>query len=433
MNTSLSLFCDQCGAANASHATVCFACHQPLHAPPTAQATQTSVQVQVSAGQTALVSITPAAPSVPGSHLHQRYHIISEIGQGGFGLVYKAQDSQNKNKLVAIKQINLHSLSPRAIIDATDTYNREVSLLSTLKHANLPCIYDHFTDPDHWYLVMDFIKGETLEDYLQKAKKGYLRVREVLTIGIELCTVLGYLHTQKPPIIFRDVKPANIMRTPKGKLYLIDFGIARHFTPGQRKDTGPLGSPGYAAPEQYGKAQTTVQTHIYGLGATLQTLLTGTDPLATDAVGTSSIPTRRLPKKLQQLLNQMREPDISKRPKSMDEVKRRLQQIKWGIARSILTAIRPILPVFWGLLIGSMAYVFIISLKYGLDKPVLHPIFTLVAFLTFYIWLFVLVWQLIAGVRFLVSPRKRLMGLGIVAMEVFLIIGIILRWIPSPF
>ena len=434
MNTSHSLFCDHCGAANASQATVCFACHQPLHAPPPAQATQTHAQAQVSAGQAALVSLSPATPSVPASRLNLRYHIISEIGQGGFGRVYKAQDSQNKNKLVAIKQINLHSLSPREIIEATDTYNREVSLLSTLKHANLPCIYDHFTDPEHWYLVMDFIEGETLEAYLQKAKKGYLQVREVLTIGIHLCTVLDYLHTQKPPIIFRDVKPANIMRTPRGHLYLIDFGIARHFTLGQTKDTEPLGSPGYAAPEQYGKAQTTVQTDIYGLGATLQTLLTGADPLETAGGGTSSTPTRRIPKKLHQLLNQMREPDASQRPKSMDEVKCCLQLIKWGIAKSILTTIRPLHPFFWGLLIGSMPYSFIIpcillAALYGTDNLVL---FISRSYFLLLLTCVVFLAQLIVGIRFLFSPGKRLMGLGILAMQVFLLIGIIWTWIPSP-
>jgi serine/threonine protein kinase len=283
------------------------------------------------------------------------------VGKGGYGTVYKAEDTQRNNALIAIKCINLSHLSSQEIIEATDTYNREVSLLSTLNHANLPHIYDHFTDPEHWYLVMDFIAGETLEDYLHKAKKGYLRVREVLTLGIQLCTVLDYLHTQKPPIIFRDVKPANIMRTPKGHLYLIDFGIARHFTPGQRKDTGPLGSPGYAAPEQYGKAQTTVQTDIYGLGATLQTLLTGADPLETAGGATSFIPPRRIPKKFHQLLNQMREPDASKRPTSMDEVTHRLQQIKWGISRSILPTIPRLLPFSWGLLVGSMPYSLIIS------------------------------------------------------------------------
>ncbi len=96
---------------------------------------------------------------------------------------------------------------------------------------------------------------------------------------MQLSTVLRYLHTHQPPIIFRDVKPANVMRTATGHLYLIDFGIARHFTPGQSRDTSALGSPGYAASEQYGKAQTTVQFDIYSLGATLQTLLTGKDPV----------------------------------------------------------------------------------------------------------------------------------------------------------
>ena len=433
MNTSL--FCDHCGAANASQATVCLACHQPLPAPPPAQAPQTPVHAQVSAGQAAaLVSLPPAAPSVPGSRLHHRYHIISEIGQGGFGLVYKAQDSQNKNKLVAIKQINLHRLSPREIIDATDTYNREVSLLSMLKHANLPCIYDHFTDRDHWYLVMDFIAGETLEEYLQKQPEGHLSVKETLQIGIQLCTVLDYLHTQKQPIIFRDVKPANIMRTPKGHLYLIDFGIARHFTPGQTTDTAPLGSPGYAAPEQYGKAQTTVQTDIYGLGTTLQTLLTGADPFETAGGATSSIPTRRLPKKLQHLLNQMREPDASQRPKSMDEVKCSLQQIKGGIAKSILTTIRPLLPFFWGLLLGSMSNLPIISFillaslfsYYGIGN------FVFKIDILLFTWPVVFLLALIGGIRFLFSPGKRLMGLGILAMQVFLLIGLILRWIPLP-
>src|SRR5579859_5273727 len=111
---------------------------------------------------------------------------------------------------VAIKQINLASLSSRQIIDATDSYNREVTLLSRLSHPNLPRIYDHFTDPEHWYLVMDFIEGETLEEYLNRV--GHLSVKETLNIGIQLANVLGYLHSQEPPVIFRDVKPGNIMR-----------------------------------------------------------------------------------------------------------------------------------------------------------------------------------------------------------------------------
>ncbi len=329
MIPSSPLFCIACGAANQAQAKLCWACSQPLAA---------STEDIVPTSSLAPASTTGLAAPVL---LAQRYRIVGMVGKGGYGAVYKAEDTQRNDSIIAIKSINLSHLSSEEIIEATDTFNREMLLLSDLRHPNLPRIHDHFTDREHWYLVMDFIEGETLEDYLQKAKKGYLRVREVLNIGIQLCTVLDYLHIQKQPIIFRDVKPANIMRTPKGHLYLIDFGIARHFIPGQKKDTGPLGSPGYAAPEQYGKAQTTVQTDIYGLGATLQTLLTGTDPLETAVGGTSSIPTRRIPKKLQQLLNQMLEPVARKRPKSMDEVKRRLQQIKGGIARYIRGWVQP--------------------------------------------------------------------------------------------
>jgi len=233
--------------------------------------------MQPSGKHVALPALIAAGPLPPGSLLVQRYRIISQVGQGGFAVVYKAKDTQKKNKVVAIKQINLHALASKDLFEATSASKREVELLSDLDHANLPHIYDRFSDPWHRYIVMDFIQGETLEDYLSEVRRGYLSVREVLKIGIELSTVLSYLHAQFPPIIFRDVKPANIMRTRRGRLYLIDFGIARHVNRGQ-KDTAPLGSPGYAAPEQYGKAQTTERTDIYGLGATLQALLTGEDP-----------------------------------------------------------------------------------------------------------------------------------------------------------
>ena len=107
---------------------------------------------------------------------------------------------------------------------------------------------------------------------------GKLPIEKVLNIGIQLCAVLDYLHTRQPPIIFRDLKPANVMLTADGHIFLIDFGIARHFKPGQAKDTSALGSSGYAAPEQYGKMQTTPRADLYALGATLHQMLTGNDP-----------------------------------------------------------------------------------------------------------------------------------------------------------
>ena len=262
-------------------------------------------------------------PLSAGHMLAGRYLIEGQLGQGGFGLIYQARDIQKRNKVVAIKQITLHGLNTQDMIEATDTFNREVTLLSQLKHVSLPRIYDQFTDPDHWYVVMDYIQGETLEDMLKHARGGVFPAKRVISFGIALCDVLSYLHAQHPPIIFRDVKPANIMITRDGRLYLIDFGIARQYRYGQAKDTGALGSPGYAAPEQYGRAQTTAQTDIYGLGATLQTLLTGKDPL--DIAIEGMPPDHPVPQRLQPLIAQMLERDPLARPLSMEEVKSRLQ------------------------------------------------------------------------------------------------------------
>jgi serine/threonine protein kinase len=216
---------------------------------------------------------------------------------------------------VAIKQINVAALSMQQIIDATDSYNREITLLPQLQHRSLPRIHGYFTDEDHWYIIMEYINGETLEETLAKASKGRLPVKQVLDIGTALCDVLAYLHAQQPSIIYRDIKPANIMITSKGGIYVIDFGTARRYRADQIRDTGSLGSPGYAAPEQYGKAQTTPKTDLYGLGATLQTLLTGKEPLE---IASGGIPPEcDIPSDLQRLIRQMMKRDASKRPHDM--------------------------------------------------------------------------------------------------------------------
>ena len=269
-----------------------------------------------------------------------RYFILSKVGEGGYGSVYKARDTQSKDRLVAIKEVNLLGLYPKAMIEATTSFQREVSVLSQLDHPNLPSIYEHFQNPGYWYLVMDFIAGETLEEYQSKAPKRSLLLSEVLDFGIQLCIVLDYLHSQQPSIVFRDLKPANIMRTPTGQLYLIDFGIARYFKPGQAKDTVALGSLGYAAPEQYGKAQTTPRADIYSLGAVLHQLLTASDP--SDApfrfpplrpksppdpgsLTTSMVDV--LVYKLETLIASMLDMDVNKRPPDVAYVKQELHVI----------------------------------------------------------------------------------------------------------
>ena len=209
--------------------------------------------------------------------LRQRYRLLRQIGVGGFGAVYQAEDRQLGHRLVAVKEMSARGLSPEEAREATDGFRQEALLLARLSHPNLPRIYEQFEEDGRWYLVMDFIEGQTLDYYLAQ-RGGSLPVKEALQLALQMTGVLGYLHTRQPPIVFRDLKPSNVMRTPAGDVFLIDFGIARLFKPGQAKDTIAFGSPGYAAPEQYGKAQTTPRSDVFSLGALLHQLLTGVDP-----------------------------------------------------------------------------------------------------------------------------------------------------------
>jgi len=317
-----SLYCDACGAANRPQARFCFVC-----------------------GQSLPDNASTAEQTVPNALIRQRYHVIAQVGKGGFGAVYKAEDSELGNRIVAVKEMSQRGLTTQEIAEAADAFKREALLLAGLLHPNLPRIYDHFFDAGHWYLVMDFIEGETLEGYLANLGKDHLPIEEVVDIGIQLCTVLDYLHTQQPPIIFRDLKPANVIRTASGHLYLIDFGIARHFKPGQAKDTVAFGSPGYAAPEQYGKAQTTPQSDIYSLGATLHQLLTGTDPSEKPfhfvAMGKGVQP---IPAHLERLAMQMVEMDEDKRPASMAAIRQELQRVATALASGQVDMAPPPVP-----------------------------------------------------------------------------------------
>ncbi len=307
-----TVYCDNCGAANRPQARFCTACGELMAA-------------VSSPGSPGVASSTGLLPSQ--SLLKQRYRILSQAGKGGFGAVYKAADTQLGNRLVAVKELSQKGLDQQELAEAAEAFRREAHLLAGLFHRHLPRIYDHFDDGGRWYLVMDYIEGETLEDYLDQAG-GKLPVEEVVDIGIQLCTVLGYLHQQQPPIIFRDLKPANVMRTPDGELFLIDFGIARLFKPGKAKDTTAYGSAGYAAPEQYGKGQTTPQSDMYSLGATLHQLLTGDDPAQTPfRFASLSLSGAALPVELGTLIAQMVEMDDDKRPASALLVKQRLQDI----------------------------------------------------------------------------------------------------------
>jgi len=213
-----------------------------------------------------------------GKLLGARYRVVKLIGEGGFGAVYQANDERfQATRIVAIKEMSDANLSAsereRALVD----FRREANLLGQLNHPNLPQVSDFFEEGTKAYLVMEFIEGKTLEQALEEAD-GPLDEALVMGWALQLCAVLHYLHSRKPPIIFRDMKPSNIMVTGDNQLKLIDFGIARIFKTSATKDTTLLGSQGYAPLEQYGRGQSDPRSDIYALGATLYHLLTGNVP-----------------------------------------------------------------------------------------------------------------------------------------------------------
>lgn len=213
--------------------------------------------------------------------LQGRYELIQKLGQGGMGAVYLAGDRRLSTARWAVKEMSDALItSPLERQQAIEAFKHEAELLARLSHPNLPRVTDHFTEDGKNYLVMEFVPGETLLAYVQR--HGLPRpLPEVLDLARSLCDVLSYLHGQDPPIIFRDLKPANVMFTPEGQLKLIDFGIARLFKPGQARDTQAYGTMGYSAPEQYGRGQTDPRSDIYTLGVLLHQLLTGHDPAST--------------------------------------------------------------------------------------------------------------------------------------------------------
>ncbi|MBC8075289.1 MAG: protein kinase [Chloroflexales bacterium] len=220
-------------------------------------------------------------PAVAQAVLQDRYVITHKLGQGGMGAVYRAADRRLSTVNWAVKEMSDEALTnPAERQQAKETFRHEAELLARLAHPNLPRVTDHFEESGKNYLVMEYVPGETMAAYI--GRTGLPQPPErVFNWARQLCDVLEYLHTQKPPVIFRDLKPANIMITPQGSLKLIDFGIARIFKPGQAKDTQAFGTIGYSAPEQYGRGQTDARSDVYSLGVLLHQLLTGYDPTAT--------------------------------------------------------------------------------------------------------------------------------------------------------
>ena len=210
-----------------------------------------------------------------GDVIDGKYEILRELGRGGMSIVYLAMDKR-LNKQWAIKEFRKDKDDENRRV-ALESLLKEANIMKKLDHPTLPRIVDIIDQDSTIYIVMDYIEGESLNKVLDAY--GAQPQDAVIEWAKQLSEVLDYLHTRKPPVIYRDMKPANIMLKPDGTIRLIDFGIAREYKEGSTGDTEIIGTRGYAAPEQFGeKGQTDARTDIYSLGVTLYHLVTGKNP-----------------------------------------------------------------------------------------------------------------------------------------------------------
>lgn len=247
--------CPQCGAENVMEARFCQSCGAPLQ--PT----------------------SATGPLPVNTVLNGRYRILKKIGQGGMAFVYLVEDLQNPERRWVAKEMRDDLLSITERLPAIQSFQREADLLSRLDHPALPRVMDCFSEGGRHYLIMEYLEGETLEERIERRRHRPFREDEVVEWAVQICNVLEYLHGQNPPIIYRDLKPGNLIVDRDGRVRLIDFGIARYFDPSKKTDTLKMGTVGYAPPEQYqGGGQCDARSDIYALGATMYYLLTGRDP-----------------------------------------------------------------------------------------------------------------------------------------------------------
>ncbi len=213
----------------------------------------------------------------PGAKLQDRYQIVGVLGVGGMGSVYQARDLRfpTVTRLCAVKEMMNLATDPQVRQITIENFEREANILATLDHPAVPEIFDYFSEDNRSFLVMEFVSGKSLEELLDQSE-GFLPEEQIMDWAIQICDVLAYLHNHKPnPIIFRDLKPSNVMLDLHNNIRMIDFGIAKVFQTGERGTM--IGTEGYSPPEQY-RGEAGPPSDIYSLGATLHALLTKQDP-----------------------------------------------------------------------------------------------------------------------------------------------------------
>jgi len=207
--------------------------------------------------------------------LQNRYRIEGVLGQGGMGTVYLAKDIRLDDRLCVVKELRDDFYRSEDKQRALTFFDREARMLARLKQGNIVQVSDYFSEQGKYFLVMEYVDGENLHSIMQKREAEPFEENQVVSWAIEICDVLSYLHAQDPPVIYRDLKPSNIMINAEGQLKLVDFGIARKIEADDENTR--VVSAGYSPPEQYWGAAN-IQSDIYALGATMCFLLTGHDP-----------------------------------------------------------------------------------------------------------------------------------------------------------
>ena len=266
----------------------------------------------------------------PNTIVGGRYRVVKPLGGGGMKLVYLAEDLRLAARRCALAEVVDNFTNPDAQRQAVDAFQREADMLARLNNEHIPRVFDRFSEQNHHYLVMEYIDGATLEEEMKQAG-GRLAEPRVIDIALQILATLEYLHGLEPPVIYRDLKPSNVMLMANGQAKLIDFGIARHFQPLQNATM--IGTQGYAPPEQY-RGKVEQRSDLYALGATMHHALSGRDPaneapfsfppLATLCPGVKP--------SLAALVDDALTYDVERRVPSAAEFMRRLEEIRDGVA-----------------------------------------------------------------------------------------------------
>ncbi|MHB2017508.1 MAG: serine/threonine-protein kinase, partial [Candidatus Xenobia bacterium] len=271
------------------------------------------------------------APPAAGRMLGRRYRLERMSGQGGMGTVWRAFDVTLGDRPVALKVLRLEGFEPEQRQAVLTQFEQEARLLATLDHPGIVPVTDFFTEGETPYLVMGWVEGKPLCDVLAD-NAGPIAVPQALTWGLEIANVLGYLHSRTPPVLFRDLKPDNVMLMENGRLRLVDFGLARPSDKRTATALRGIGTSGFSPPEQYGEGSSDTRTDVYSLGATLYNLLTATRPPPSISLllGDLSLIRPRaingeVPQWLDDLVVHMMAPRKDERPQSVLEIRQALE------------------------------------------------------------------------------------------------------------